>query len=180
MIARSVTAEAEAWAGVLEHARGGDERAFERIVAAHHADMARIAYLVCGDLATAEEAEQAAWTRVWHRLGDLREPERLRPWLMSIAVNEARQIARSQRRRTVRELAVDAPRSVHDTDRAALVDLANALAGLDPRDRAIIGLRYLVGLDSEEIGRAVGLSASGVRVRLQRLLEILRRELRDE
>jgi RNA polymerase sigma factor (sigma-70 family) len=180
MIARSVTADADIWGAVLERARNGDEGAFERIVAAHHADMARIAYLVCGDLDVAEEAEQAAWARVWHRLPDVRDPLRLRPWLMSVCVNEARQIVRSQRRRTVRELAVASVETHYDPDRAGLIDLANALAGLDTRDRALLGLRYLAGLDSEEIGRAVGMSASGVRVRLARLLLRLRQELGDD
>jgi RNA polymerase sigma factor (sigma-70 family) len=60
------------------------------------------------------------------------------------------------------------------------MDLANALAGLDPKDRALIGLRYVSGLDSAEIGRAVGMSASAVRVRLHRLLGRLRLELGDD
>ena len=59
------------------------------------------------------------------------------------------------------------------------MDLAGALAKLDTRDRAIIGLRYIGGLESAEIGQAIGMSASGVRVRLHRLLERLRKELGD-
>jgi RNA polymerase sigma factor (sigma-70 family) len=99
---------------------------------------------------------------------------------MSVAANEARQIVRGDRRRQVRELAV-APSdgSSGGPDRAVLMDLANTLARLDPRDRAILGLRYVAGLDSAEIGRAVGMSPSGVRVRLGRLLARLREELDD-
>jgi RNA polymerase sigma-70 factor (ECF subfamily) len=180
MIAGAVTIEAELPGTIIERAVAGDEVAFARIVAAHHEDMARIAYLVCGDLDVAEEAEQAAWAIACRRLKDLRDPERLRPWLMSVAANEARQIVRSRRRRTIRELAVvdrDAP---PNPDRAALIDLSNALAKLDARDRALIGLRYIAGLDSAEIGRALGLSASGVRARLARLLGRLREELDDD
>jgi RNA polymerase sigma factor (sigma-70 family) len=99
---------------------------------------------------------------------------------MSVAANEARQIMRSQRRRTVRELSVDGPASSPDPDRSALIDLANALDDLDYRDRTLIGLRYIAELDSEAIGRELGLSASGVRVRLQRLLGRLRKELGDD
>jgi RNA polymerase sigma factor (sigma-70 family) len=65
-------------------------------------------------------------------------------------------------------------------DRAALIDLAGALSRMDERDRAIIGLRYIAGFESPEIARAVGMSASGVRVRLGRLLGRLREELRDD
>jgi DNA-directed RNA polymerase specialized sigma24 family protein len=46
---------------LIERAAAGDEMAFARIVAAHHEDMARIAYLVSGDLDVAADAEQAAW-----------------------------------------------------------------------------------------------------------------------
>jgi RNA polymerase sigma-70 factor (ECF subfamily) len=165
---------------VIEQAAAGDEVAFARIVAAHHEDMARIAFLVSGDLDVAADAAQAAWAIAWRRLGTLRDAARLKPWLMSVAANEARQIMRSQRRRTVRELPVDGPTASFDPDRSALIDLANALGDLDHRDRTLIGLRYIAELDSEEIGRELGLSASGVRVRLHRLLGHLRKELGDD
>ena len=165
---------------VIEQAAAGDEMAFARIIAAHHEDMARIAFLVSGDLDVAADAEQAAWAIAWRRLGTLRDPARLKPWLMSVAANEARQIMRSQRRRTVRELAVDGPTDSFDPDRSALIDLANALDDLDYRDRTLIGLRYIAELDSEAIGRELGLSASGVRVRLHRLLGRLRKELGND
>jgi len=99
---------------------------------------------------------------------------------MTVAANEARQIMRSQRRRTIRELAVDGPGTSGDPDRAALIDLANAVAALDHRDRTLIGLRYIAELGSDAIGRELGLSASGVRVRLHRLLGRLRTELGDD
>ena len=175
-----VIAEAEPQSSIVARAIAGDDVAFARIVAAHHDDMARIAFFVCGDLDIAEEAEQSAWAVAYRRLEDLRDPDRLRPWLMSIAANEARQIGRSRRRRTVRELAVAAPTGPADPDHAALIDLANALARLDPKDRAIVGLRFIGGFESGEIGRAVGMSASGVRVRLHRLLERLRKDLGDD
>jgi RNA polymerase sigma factor (sigma-70 family) len=167
-------------ASILERAVAGDEVAFARIVATHHDDLARIAYFVCGDLDVAEEAEQSAWAVAYRRLKDLRDPDRLRPWLMAIAANEARQIARSRRRRTVRELAVTDPARPLDIDAAALIDLADALARLDPKDRAIVGLRFVGGFDSAEIGRAIGMTASGVRVRLHRLLGRLRKDLDDD
>ena len=179
MITRGMTIEADAAAMVIERAIAGDEVAFARIVAAHHEDMARIAYLVSGSVELAEDAVQAAWTIAWRRLGTLRDPARLRPWLMSVAANEARQRVRSDRRRAVRELLVSDPASVLGPEQVALIDLANALARLDARDRALIGLRYVADLDSGAIGREMGLSASGVRVRLHRLLGRLREELGD-
>jgi RNA polymerase sigma factor (sigma-70 family) len=175
-----VIAEADTQGSIVELAVAGDEVAFARIVAAHHDDMARIAFFVCGDLDIAEEAEQSAWAVAYRRLKDLRDPERLRPWLMSVAANEARQIARSRRRRTVRELAVTDQARPRDIDHAAMIDLADALGRLDSKDRAIVGLRFIGGFDSAEIGQAMGMTASGVRVRLHRLLERLRKDLGDD
>ena len=166
--------------GLIERAAAGDEAAVVRIVAVHQADMERIAFFVSGDLDVAADAVQAAWAIAWRRLGKLRDPSRLKAWLMSVAANEARQIMRSQRRRTVRELAVDGAAGSGDPDRAALNDPANAVAALDHRDRTLIGMRYIAELGSDEIGRELGLSASGVRVRLHRLLARLRTELGDD
>jgi RNA polymerase sigma factor (sigma-70 family) len=174
-----VVAEAEPQRSIVERAIAGEEMAFARIVADHHEDMARMAYFVCGDLDIAEEAEQSAWAVAYRRLKDLREPDRLRPWLMSIAANEARQLIRSRGRRRVRELSLGDQARPRATDDVALIDLANAIGRLDPRDRAIIGLRFVGGFESAEIGRAMGMTASAVRVRLHRALERLRRELGD-
>ena len=165
---------------MLDLAIAGDEVAFARIVSAHHDDMARIAFFVCGDVDVAEEAEQAAWAVAYRRLNDLRDPDRLRPWLMSIAANQARQIARSRRRRTVRELAVGDQGLPPNVDHAAMIDLAAAVGRLDPKDRAIVGLRFIGGFESAEIGRAVGMTSSAVRVRLHRLLARLRKDLGDD
>ena len=60
------------------------------------------------------------------------------------------------------------------------VDLANALRHLKPEDRALVALRYAAGLDSTELAPFLGISASGVRTRLSRLLDRLRKELGDD
>ena len=172
----------EALVAAVPLAATGDEAAFTRIIEAHHHDMTRVAYLICGDLDAADEAVQAAWPIAWRKLGSLREPGRLRPWLVSIAANEARQLIRRRRRRSVIELAV-ADRTLTGVDPAAGVgdlDLANALARLHPDDRALLALRYVAGFDSTELARATGRSASGTRARLARLLARLRQELGDE
>jgi RNA polymerase sigma factor (sigma-70 family) len=176
----TMIAEAEAHGTMLANAIAGDERAFAQIVTAYHDDMARIAFFVSGDLDIAEEAEQSAWAVAYRRLTDLRDPDRLRPWLMSIAANEARQIARSRRRRTVRELVVADSGQSRDVDHAAMIDLSDALGRLDPKDRAIVGLRFIGGFESAEIAWAMGMTATGVRVRLHRLLGRLRKDLGDD
>src|SRR5690349_10661302 len=92
---------------VVARAAAGDAAAFTRIVAAHHADMLRIAQVVSGDVELSNDAVQAAWAIAWRRLGSLQDPTRLRPWLMSVAANEARQLVRRRGRRRVREITVE-------------------------------------------------------------------------
>jgi RNA polymerase sigma-70 factor (ECF subfamily) len=169
-------------AGALALAVAGDEAAFARIVRAYHDDMTRVCFVICGDLDVADEAVQAAWLIVWHKLGSLRDPDRLRSWLVSVAANEARQLIRLRRRRTVMELAVGetATPGLDPALRVPDLDLTNALARLDPDDRALLALRYVAGFDSTELARATGRSASGTRVRLARLLTRLRTELRND
>lgn len=172
----------EALAAAVALAASGNEAALAQIINAHHHDMTRVAYLICGDLDIADDAVQAAWPIAWRKLGSLREPNRLRPWLVTIAANEARQLVRRRRRRSVVELAVaaDAGQSVDPAAGVGDLDLGNALARLHPDDRALLALRYVAGFDSNELARATGRSASGTRARLARLLDRLRLELRDD
>lgn len=177
---------------MVARAAGGDEMAFARIVAAHHDDMARVAYVMCGDVDLAQEAVQSAWAKAWTRLGSIREADRLKPWLVSIAANEAKQLVRGRSRRRVREIPMpgglaDGPEPaslasarVDPANRVGDLDLATALATLDDTDRTLVALRYAAGLTSDEIGRAIGMTGGGVRARLARLLDRLRRELHDD
>lgn len=169
-------------AGVIALAVAGDEAAFARIIQAHHDDMTRVCFLICADLDVADDAVQRAWLIAWRKLKDLRDPARLRPWLVSIAANEARQLLRRHRRTSVVEIAVmDALAPGPDpAGRIGDLDLANSLAKLDPSDRALLALRYVAGFDSTELGRATGRSASGTRARLARLLDRLRKDLGDD
>jgi RNA polymerase sigma factor (sigma-70 family) len=163
-------------------ARAGDEAAFTRLVAACHEDLLRVAFVITGDADMASDAAQLAWQTAWRKLGSLREPDRLRSWLVAIAANEARQLTRRQRRRSVVEIAVAAESSAAGDPTGAIsrLDLVNALGHLTPEDRELIALRYVIGLDSFEIAAARGRSASGTRARIARVLAQLRRELDRE
>ena len=177
---------------MVARAADGDEVAFARIVAAHHDDMARVAYVMCGEVDLAQEAVQSAWTKAWSRLDSIRDTDRLKPWLVSIAANEAKQLVRSRSRRRVREIPMpDSPADGREqllsnrpgadpADRVLDLDLAAALETLDDTDRTLVALRYAAGLTSEEIGRLIGMTGGGVRVKIARLLERLRRELHDD
>ena len=166
---------------IVADAVAGDAMAFARIVRAHHDDMARVCHVICGDADLAQDAAQAAWPIVWRKLGGLRDPDKLRPWLITIAANEARQMMRRRRRdRIVSIDLADVGSSFEDPSwRAADDVLVAAIRRLPTEDRSLIAMRYVAGFDATEIGRSLGLSASGVRTRLARLVARLRMEVGD-
>ena len=137
--------------------------------------MTRVCFAICGDLDLADEAVQAAWPIAWRKLGTLHDPERLRSWLVAIAANEARQLLRHRRRRTLVEIDdPTADRRGHPRPRRSRRGPGPRQArsrACPPDDRALLALRYVAGFDSTELGRATGRSASGTRARLARLLE---------
>jgi RNA polymerase sigma-70 factor (ECF subfamily) len=162
----------------VERAARGDELAFARIVAMYQTDLVRVAYVVTGDRALAEDAAEAAWWIAWQKLSGLREVASLRGWLVAVAANEARKLVGRRQRHSIVELRLVPPESPPDPGGDIdLVDLADALQRLDARDRAIVALRYVSDLESDEIGHLLHLSASGVRSRLARTLRRLRKDL---
>src|SRR5213595_3457913 len=70
-------------------ARRDDKRAFVEIVARHQAMVCGTALSILGDFAASEDAGQEAFLTAWRKIHELREPERLRPWLGQIARNAA-------------------------------------------------------------------------------------------
>ena len=169
-------------ADVLASAAAGDELAFRRIIADNHEDMRRVCLAIAGDHALVEEAVQVAWLVAWRKLRKVHGPAQLRPWLVSIAVRETKQLLRKRRRRAQVEVAADAAGTPGGFDPAtgiALVDLQNALSRLDPDDAALLAMRYVAGFDSNELAVATGISPSGTRSRLERLLKRLREDLSD-
>ena len=163
----------------------GDEVAFARLVAEHHASMVRVAWIIADDADLALDAVQSAWTIAWRKLGGLRDPDRVGTWLVAIAANQAREAMRRRRRRAVTEIRMDpehrsAAAASDPAGAIASADLDMALRQLSPDERRLLALRYVAGYDSADIGRMTGTTASTVRSRLSRLLERLRRELQDD
>jgi RNA polymerase sigma-70 factor (ECF subfamily) len=163
-------------------AAGGDQAAFSQLVIEHHAAMSRVAYVIVGDVEAARDAVQSAWAIAWRRMSGLRQPQQVRSWLVAIAANEARQHLRRQRRVTVVDLteAIDRQGSGDPAAFIGVVDLERALRKLQPDDRTLLALRFVAGLDSTEIAAHLGMSASGVRSRLARLLDRLRTDLEPD
>jgi RNA polymerase sigma factor (sigma-70 family) len=151
---------------------------FEQLVERYHPALLRLAYGMAGDLTVAEDAVQACWQAAWRSREQINRA-RMRGWLFTVTANQVR---RSLRRRRLRELLHGGlrPTADHGEVDPRHMDLAMALRGLTPRDRQLLALRYGLGLTSDEIGEQLGLSASGTRVRLHRILTRLRKELGDD
>jgi RNA polymerase sigma-70 factor, ECF subfamily len=116
----------------------------------------------------------------WRKLHSLRDPECVRPWLLSVTINEARQIVR-RRRGPVVEIDVEAPGDPRGDPSSGIerLDLRRAMAHLSPEERAIVAMHYVIDLSSEELGATVGASPSAARMRLSRIVHRLRKELGD-
>jgi RNA polymerase sigma-70 factor (ECF subfamily) len=171
--------DSAAVATMVRLAADGDEPAFARLVAEHHAAMARVAYVVTGDAELTKDSVQAAWSIAWRRLGTVRDPDQVRAWLVAIAANEARQMTRRQRRVTIVDISEALERSGggDPADGIGVLDLERVLRAIGPDDRMLLALRFVAGLDSPEIATHLRLSSSGVRSRLARLIARLRAEL---
>ena len=117
---------------VVADAAAGNHAAFTELVAAYHHDMLRLCLVITGDHDLANDAAQAAWYKAIREPHQLRDPGRVRPWLLTIAANEARQGFR-RRGHTVAMADDVLDRSTADVDRIGVIDLTDALARLRPQ-----------------------------------------------
>lgn len=175
--AEGPTADAEAVAET-DAAAEAAAAAFAETIGLFHDDMARVAFVVSGDAELAAAAAQGAWPEAWKDIATPRNPERLRAWLMGLAAKEAKWLTDAGTR--AREEAARGDPGVLATQAATTsayrseeLDLANAFAAVDSHDRQIIGLRYVAGLTSDDIGRELGMPGSAVQARVARILKVL-------
>ena len=152
---------------------------FEQLVGRYHVDLMRLALVMCGDRALAEDAVQACWQAAWRSRGQIRDPSRIGAWLRAVTANEVRRQLRRQRLRSLLHGRLRPPEPIPPVDPRHL-ELTRALATLDVQDRQLLALRFGLGLMSAEIGEQLGISASAARVRLHRVLARLRAELGDD
>src|SRR5262245_58896931 len=159
--------------GVLASATAGDELAFARIVDAHDDEMYRVCVAIGRDPALAADGVQAAWAIAWRKLGTIRDPTRLRSWLIAIAVNETKTLLKKRQRRSSVEIKTDDDgigTGVDPSADVASIDLRRLLERLHPDDRALLAFRYVAGFDAAELSVVLGISPSGTRSRLERLV----------
>lgn len=171
---------------LLARAKQGDQQAYARLLARHQTVAFRAAYLITGSAAEAEDATQEACMRAWLALGRFRPGAPFRPWLVQIAVNEARNRRRAAGRRAGLVLRLNPsftePDSVPSAESEALAgeeraQLAEAVARLREDDQLIIAARYFLGLSEAETAIALRLRRGTVKSRLSRALGRLEKQL---
>jgi RNA polymerase sigma factor (sigma-70 family) len=142
----------------------------------------RTAHLVCPET-DADDAVQDAFLKAYHALPRFREGAPLRPWLLRIVTNEARNRRRSAGRRQglalraassqPRDAAVPGP-EVTVIAAEANAELLAALNTLRDDDREMLGARFLLDLSEAETAEALGLPRGTVKSRTSRALARLR------
>ena len=170
-------------AELIARARRGDEEAYASLVATHSDIAFRTAYLVTGSATDAEEATQDAFLAAYRALPRFRGDAPLRPWLLRIVANAARNRRRASRRRADLELrvvdqfshgdAAPSPEAAVEAaeERAALLRAVNSL---DESDRRVIACRFFLDLDVAESAAVLGCADGTVKSRLSRALRRLR------
>jgi RNA polymerase sigma factor (sigma-70 family) len=165
-------------------AQRGDARAYEELVRPHQEIAFRVAYVITRNAADAEDATQDGLVKAWRALGRFRAGEPMRPWLLQIVANEARNRRRSAGRRehlALRALAAStssgeaAPSPEEATlDADERARLLAALEHLSGEAREVLACRYLLQLSEEETAAALDIARGTVKSRSARALERLR------
>ncbi|MCT2585995.1 SigE family RNA polymerase sigma factor [Actinophytocola gossypii] len=159
-----------------------DEEDFAEYFAARRDAVRRSAYLLCGDWHRADDLAQTAFVALHRRWRKIRDRGALdayvRRTLVRAVIDESRRPWR--RERAVDELPERAqPGSGVDTTVANRAALLDGLRRVPPRQRAVLVLRFLEGLDVSATAAALKCSEGTVKSQTARGLTALREALGD-
>jgi RNA polymerase sigma-70 factor (ECF subfamily) len=185
---------------LLEQLMKGDERAYIDLVSRYHEPLVRVARFYVANDASAEDVAQETWIAVLRGIERFEGRSTLKTWLFRICVNRAR-TAGVKEHRTIpidvmaAEASVspsrfnqggmwaDPPVPFTDTIDDALVNgplvrLVHAsIARLPATSRAVVTLRDVEGLSTQEVAELLELSEANVRVILHRCRAKIRSEV---
>lgn len=158
----------------------GSELAFDSLYRSSRDDLFAYVSGLLRDRSAAEDVTAQAFERAFRkRHGFDARKGSPRAWLFGIARNAA--LDELRRRKRIAELAADpedayamSPEEGAETAlrRAAL---RQAMAGLDARERELVGLKFFAGLSNAEIATVIGSSESNAGTRIHRTITKLRR-----
>jgi len=174
---------------LLEALRRGEEEAFARLVAAHHASLRRVARLYVPSPAIADEVVQDTWLGVIQGLWAFEGRSSLKTWIFRILVNRARTraVRESSRASHTGSLAAESgaepkppgspehspPDPDSSPERSVLSRelgerLRAVIDGLPANLRTVLWLRDVEGWSSEEVCSALAIQETNQRVLLHR------------
>lgn len=172
-------------ATLVARARAGEEVAFEALYRRYARPVAAV---VADRLNTPEdraEAVQDAFTHAFRHLDQLRDPERFKSWLYSIARNAAtrrgREVARVAAEPGEIDQADDAPGPAEIAELAELAArVRQAGVLLSARDATALTLAATFGMGPAELALALGVTEGNAKVILHRARRRLRAVLEVE
>jgi RNA polymerase sigma-70 factor, ECF subfamily len=147
----------------------------------------RLAYLLLGDAGDAEDIAQETFIRAYRYLNTFDSSRPLRPWLLGITANLAR-----NRRRSLGRYVYHLTRMAHltpvevidpeqETSRRAEAKLLwRAVQRLRADDQEVIYLRFFMEYSVDEVAETLNIASGTVKSRLSRALERLRGVAREE
>ncbi|MDD9936265.1 MAG: RNA polymerase sigma factor [Myxococcales bacterium] len=167
-------------ATLVERARAGDERAFASLYRRHSRYVAGVVLRLMGDASELDDVVQDTFVAASRGLGGLKEPAKVRSWLVTISVRRVqRRLAQRSRRRMLgaelsREAAsfISDPRTRRDVD-----ELYDVLGRIPPKLRVPWVLARIEGESLPKVAQACGVSLATVKRRVADADTRIRRRL---
>ncbi len=173
----SALTDAACWARALE----GDGAAFGEIFDRHRDRVFRHSLHLVPNAEDADDIVATVFLEAWRNRHRVRFVEdSMLPWLLVVATNASRNVARSTRR--YRAVLRRLPPPSAEPDLAERFDAGPAEAAyakLSAAHRQVVALCVLAGLTEAEAAEALGVPRGTVKSRLSRANEILRNRLRE-
>ena len=157
----------------------GATAAVSALYQAHAVGLIRLAYVMLGDRAAAEDAVQDAFCGLFRNFSRLADTERALPYVRSAVLNGCRT---ALRRQAVRRRFTDYQPPAASAEAAVLGreerdELLAAVRRLPGRQRAALVLRFYLDLPDPEIARIMGVRPATVRSATHRALKALGQSL---
>jgi RNA polymerase sigma-70 factor (ECF subfamily) len=165
---------------ILLRLRHGDRRGLEDLMDRYGEDLMQYLAVILGHRESAEDAFQDTWVKVMERIGRFDSSRPFPPWLFRVARNCAYDQLRRKKRwwsfnldENRPDLSSNPPSRPFDDTLAANDLSAKLLAGLEPKQRELVWLRFYGELSYQDIAERCGIPLGTVKSGLRRALDRL-------
>ena len=159
----------------VERFLAGDQAAFESIYAKYYDRVLAIAKGILLNTEEATDALQEIFTLVYRHLGRFDRRSRFSTWLFRVAVNRSIQEARKHKNRwRMVELHEAVAQAAPESSAEGDPKVQEALAKMQPGDRALLTLFYWQELSLQEIAASLNCGTNAAKTRLYRARERFR------